>query len=225
MRKTENEKKEMAYNAYMKSMGDIPKSEIARQFGIPSSTVRSWAKRGAWNSVVNSLKYGNTEEAIPDEITLLLPKKTADIINKIQSSSAEDILWQNILLQYAAIIRAQRIMEVDETNILKTEKREIENAETSATEWENYTPWERYKIFMDTQSKAMMALTAMLKKFEEYKRNGLANEELCAKIELIKNKTEVLAANSDNNSIINVVSNVKRYNTDMSYEPNDDFDK
>ena len=51
----------------------------------------------------------------------------------------------------------------------------------------------------------MNSLTSMLKKFEEYKRNGLVNEELCAKIALIRHKAEEL---SDNDGVINVICNV-----------------
>ena len=76
----------------------------------------------------------------------------------IQNSSGEEILWQNILLQYAAIIRAQQLMDVENKNILRMEKREIDESEMMAREWENHSPWERYKIFLDTESKAMNCL-------------------------------------------------------------------
>ncbi len=204
MNKTEA--RQMAYNTYIKGMGNISKKKIAEDFGVSISTVSRWASQDCWDNVISTLKCSDTEQksdANVDSIISLLPKETADIINVIENSSPAEILWQNILLQYAAIIRAQRVMDVD-GDILQIEKRKINNMDVKAKEWENFTPWERYKIFMDTQSKAMQALTSMLKRFDEYKKNGLASEELCAKIALIKNKTEALSARTEN--VINVVA-------------------
>lgn len=200
------EKHGKALNAYLSGGGRITKAQIAKSFDIPISTLRSWVKKEGWDDILSALTY-------PDEggnksissVSDLLPEATAEIIKVIQDSSGEEILWQNILLQYAAIIRAQQLMDVENKNILRMEKREVDEANITAKEWENHTPWERYKIFLETQSKAMNSLTSMLKKFEEYKRNGLVNEELCAKIALIRHKAEEL---SDNDGVINVICNV-----------------
>src|SRR5690554_4493567 len=41
-----------------------------------------------------------------------LPEETMDIIQEIKEKDPLDILWENIQIQYAAIIRSQKIMYV-----------------------------------------------------------------------------------------------------------------
>lgn len=197
---------EKAFNAYISGAGNISKAQIARCLNISPCTVRKWARDEKWDNMLTTLTCCNDENgASIGRVAELLPEQTAEIMRVIQNSSGEEILWQNILLQYAAIIRAQQLMDVENKSILRMEKRELEQSDVTAKEWENHTPWERYKIFLDTQSKAMNALTSMLKKFEEYKRNGLVNEQLCAKIALIKHKAQELS-NAD--GIINVICDI-----------------
>lgn len=203
MRKSE--KREKAFNAYISGRGKISKAEIARCFGVTPATVSRWSNEDGWNDTLNALVYDKDNNIGRKSVSALLPKQTAEIMNVIQNSSGQEILWQNILLQYAAIIRAQQLMDVENQNILHMEKREINEGGMTAKEWENHTPWERYKIFLDTQSKAMNSLTSMLKKFDEYKRNGLVNDALCAKIAIIKHKAESF---SNQDSVINVVCNI-----------------
>lgn len=197
-----SDKYDKAFNAYISGAGNISKPQIARCLNIAPSTVRRWAKEGQWDNMLKTLTCRGGDIR---HVAELLPEQTAEIMRVIQNSSGEEILWQNILLQYAAIIRAQQLMDVENRSILRMEKRELNEAEVSATEWENHTPWERYKIFLDTQSKAMNSLTTMLKKFEEYKRNGLVNEQLCARIALIRHKTEELEGSD---GVINVICDI-----------------
>ncbi len=42
-----------------------------------------------------------------------LPEETLGIMEEIETKKPLDILWDQIMLQYAAIIRAQRIMHVE----------------------------------------------------------------------------------------------------------------
>ena len=205
-----SEEHEKAFNAYISGAGNISKLQIAKCLNISPATVRKWARDEHWDNMLRTLTYSDDNANVNiKHISELLPEQTAVIMKVIQNSSGEEILWQNILLQYAAIIRAQQLMDVENKNILRMEKREIDESEMMAREWENHTPWDRYKIFLDTQSKAMNSLTSMLKKFEEYKRNGLVNEQLCAKIALIKHKAEEF---SGADGVINVVCNIPEKN-------------
>lgn len=208
MRKSEL--KDKAFCMYFNSGGSLSKKKIAQHLGVTERTVFNWCKRDSWDSMLELLK----EKNIPKQngqaeasVLELLPKQTAQIMSVIEQSSAVDILWQNILLQYAAIIRAQQLMYVESENILSIEKRRLEENTASASEWENITPWDRYKTFLDAQSKAMSVLTNMLNKFEDYKRKGLVNEELSAKIDIIRHKANRL---TQENGVINVVSEIPR---------------
>ncbi len=56
-----------------------------------------------------------------------LPEETLEIMEEIQERSPADMIWDQIQIQYAAIIRAQRIMFVhdqdDMTKVLKKRSR------------------------------------------------------------------------------------------------------
>lgn len=205
-----SELKDKAFCMYLNCGGNITKKEIAQHLGVTVRTVFNWSNRDSWDSMLELLagkSVSKPSELAETSVLDLLPKQTAQIMSVIEQSSAVDILWQNILLQYAAIIRAQQLMYVESENILSIEKRRIDENSTSASEWENITPWDRYKTFLDTQSKAMNVLTNMLNKFEDYKRKGLVNEELSAKIDIIRHKASELTME---NGIINVVSEIPR---------------
>ncbi len=205
-----SELKEKAFCMYLNSRGNITKKEIAEHLGVSVRTVFNWSKRDSWDNMLELLSERGTSkqgELTGSPVLELLPKQTAQIMSVIEQSSAVEILWQNILLQYAAIIRAQQLMYVEGENILSIEKRHIEENENSASEWENITPWDRYKAFLETQSKAMNVLTNMLNRFEDYKRKGLVNEELSAKIDIIRHKANELTME---NGVINVISEIPR---------------
>lgn len=207
-----SELKDKAFCMYLNSGGKMTKKEIAQLLGVTVRTVFNWSSKDSWDSMLGVLTEKDLSK--PDGIAQasvleLLPKQTAQIMSVIEQSSAVDILWQNILLQYAAIIRAQQLMHVEGENILSIEKRHIDENEISASEWENITPWDRYKTFLETQSKAMSVLTNMLNKFEDYKRKGLVNEELSAKIDIIRYKANELTHDIGD---IKVVSEIPRTN-------------
>ncbi len=186
-----NEKAGIAFGLYLKSGGKRSKSSIAKEIGVAPGTVSLWAKKDSWDNMLNCADKASSDCQLADNG--LLPDDTRQIIDLIESSSGAQILRQNILLQYAAIIKAQKLMDPPSE----------ENTEKSKKE-----DWEKYKVFLDTQSKAMSALTSMLIKYDDYRRNGLEDEALTAKIDLLKKKSKALSDKSDGS--IRVVSNVPR---------------
>ncbi|WP_341455806.1 hypothetical protein [Clostridium peptidivorans] len=42
-----------------------------------------------------------------------LPEETLELIQEIKTKTPLDILWDQIIIEYAAIIRAQKIMHVE----------------------------------------------------------------------------------------------------------------
>ena len=207
--------KEKAFCIYLNSGGEITKKEIASRLGVSSKTIQKWSKDGAWDTMLSTLTAKDSDtpsELNASSVIGLLPRQTAHIMSVIDGSSPVDILWQNILLQYTAIIRAQQLMFVDGGDILSLEKRHIDDGTNVADEWENIMPWDRYKVFLESQSKAMNVLCNMLNKLEDYKHKGLVNRELLAKIDLIKHKTSTI---TDNNGNVTVISNIPRANASI----------
>ncbi|MGM0940349.1 MAG: phage terminase small subunit [Bacillota bacterium] len=101
-----------------------------------------------------------------------LPEETLDIVNDIDSISPLDILWMNIKMQFAQIMRAQQIMHVENKDDLTKElKKEKHSNFDSGSGWEReyelQFAWDKQANFLNSQSRAMGELRSMLKQFYE----------------------------------------------------------
>ncbi len=180
--------------------------EIASQLTIPEGTVRSWKNRYKWDSDNNATlqkdkrnvakkkrggQPGNKNATGPPGnrhaekhgfLTKYLPPETADIINNTLAMDPIDILWQNISIQYAAIIRAQQLMYVKDqedmtVNLKRKKDSEGPNSETTEREYEFQYAWDKHANFLQAQARAMTSLNGMIKQYEEYMKSDLATEE------------------------------------------------
>ncbi|WP_077621552.1 phage terminase small subunit [Sediminibacillus massiliensis] len=119
----------------------------------------------------------NTNANKHNLFTKYLPQETIDIMGGIDSMQPIDILWMNIQMQFASIIRAQQIMYVkdqdDRTETLK--KLKVENVRTREgpaqipieREYEIQQAWDKQATFMNSLSRSMAELRNMLKQFDE----------------------------------------------------------
>lgn len=120
-----------------------------------------------------------------------LPEETLELAQQIQEKPYIDILWENITIQYATIIRAQRIMYVkdqeDSTQLIKKQKiHASEMSSSSETEYEHHMSWDKQATFLQAQSRAMGELRSMIKQYDELVNSGLATEEQRLRIEKLK---------------------------------------
>ncbi len=113
----------------------------------------------------------------------MLPKETMDIMNEIKVMDPTEILWQNIQIQYAAIIRAQKIMHVEDKQD-KTE--EIISQGKNGVSLEIQYAWDKQDKFLQAQSRAMTTLSAMLDKYEKLSLKSLDIEERKEKVNLLR---------------------------------------
>src|SRR5699024_8442164 len=113
-----------------------------------------------------------------------LPKETMDLVDGIEDLNTIDILWDNIKIQYAAIIRSQKIMYVkdredddihtiEKTIIGETPKKE----DITVNKLQVITSNERQTNFLQSQSRAMTTLTRMIKDYEKLCKSEMATEE------------------------------------------------
>lgn len=124
-----------------------------------------------------------------------LPKETLELVNDIESLSTIDILWDNIRIQYAAIIRSQKIMYVkDKDEMIKELKKEkgyeSESVNSSEIEYEFQFAWDRQATYLQAQSRAMAELRNMITRYDELLKSELATEEQKIRIEKLKAQTE-----------------------------------
>lgn len=97
-----------------------------------------------------------------------LPKETVEIMDDLNGMSPLDILYMNIKMQFASIIRAQQIMFVenkDDHTTFKTKERSDDFADE--TQIEVHASWDKQATFMNSLSRSMAELRNMLKQYVE----------------------------------------------------------
>ncbi|MBC9783536.1 hypothetical protein H1S01_03290 [Heliobacterium chlorum] len=137
-------------------------------------------KGGPYGNKKN-LKFGFFSKILPDD------PETHAIVEAISEKNPIDILWENIVIQYVAIARAQKIMFVkDKEDITEHLRREKESESGYEREFEIQFPWDKHAAFLTAQSRAMSTLQGMIAKYEELCKSDLATEEQKARIAKLK---------------------------------------
>lgn len=141
-----------------------------------------------------------------------IPKETLEIMGMLEEKSPEDLIWDQIMIQYAAIIRAQQIMYVESKDEINKELRKVKNGENfSEKEWEIQFAWDRQANFLNAQSRAMSELRSLIKQFNELATEDderrLKLELLQAQIDKAKVETEKIAKEKEEDAppIINII--------------------
>lgn len=211
-----NEQMIQARELFQKGMKLV---EIASQLNLPEGTVRSWKNRHKWDCNVagkkrnvankkrggqpgnknavgnnggapeqnkNAEKYGFFSKYLPDE--------TREIFSAIDQADPLDLLWHQIQIAYAAIIRAQRIAYVKDQKDKTIEKVEEREGNVCGEKWEVQQAWDKQNEFLKAQARAQSELRSMIKQYDEmlHKNWEMASEEQRARIEQIKANAERL---------------------------------
>ncbi|MBU8740397.1 phage terminase small subunit [Bacillus licheniformis] len=219
------EKHIQAQKDYVKGM---KYKDLAEKYGVSVNTIKSWKRRHGWErkkgapsekSVhtkkvgappgnINALgnnggaPKGNQNAKTHGFFSKYLPEETLEIMEEIQERSPADMIWDQIQIQYAAIIRAQRIMFVqDKDDMAKELKKTKESDFSSEEEFEIQFAWDRHATFLNAQSRAMGELRSLIKQFD-----ALAHEEDERRLKLDqmrlnidKTKAEIERQNDDEN--------------------------
>ena len=193
--------------------------EIASQLNLPEGTVRRWKcthkwdnerldkknersrkrKRGAQPKNQNAV--GNNGGA-PEQnknaekfgfFSKYLPEETVSIIQEMPTDPL-DVLWDQIQIAYAAIIRAQQIMYVRDRDDKTIEKIEEKDGNVIGERWEVQHAWDKQGKFLQAQARAQSELRSLIKQYDEllHKRWDLASDEQKARIAQIKAQTDKL---------------------------------
>ena len=107
-----------------------------------------------------------------------------------------DVLWDQIQIAYAAIIRAQQIMYVHDRNDVTTTKIAESEGNVCSEKWEIQQAWDKQANFLSAQARAQKTLEGMINRYEDllHKNWDMATEEQKARVEQITAKTELLKA-------------------------------
>lgn len=199
--------------------------QIADEVGVSLSAVKSWAtrywkkerlqpkvatkkvatdkklqpkrKRGGQPGNKNASGPPGNQHALKHGFfSKVLPKETKEIIDEFEDSNYIDILWNNIMIQYASILRAQKIMfVVDE----KDKTVDITSDGDNATFYQVQNAWDKQANFLAAQSRAMTTLSSMIKQYDQLVESGLANQEQVSRIELLRAQVKKLNTEDPDN--------------------------
>ncbi|EAA0010261.1 TPA: helix-turn-helix domain-containing protein [Clostridioides difficile] len=202
--------KEKVKQDYIKGM---KQKEISAKYDISLNTLKSWIKRYNWSSEKKKgapknkrgAPIGNKNATGPPGnknaekfgfFSKYLPKETRELIQEISIKDKFDILWEQITIQYAAIIRAQKIMYVKGKEEMVKELKKYESTENGEKiEYEFQFAWDRQASFLNAQSRAMSELRSLIKQYDEmiHKDWNLATEEQKTRVEKLKCEVDNLS--------------------------------
>ena len=208
MARARNPKTDEAAKLYRKG---LKLKDIAYELEVPEGTVRRWKSTYKWDSERSEKKVNVRKKGAPKDnknavgndggaplknnnaekfgfFRKYLPEETVSIIEEMPKDPL-DILWDQIQIAYAAIIRAQQIMYVKDREDKTTE---ITSDGDAATEYEHQQAWDKHGNFLQAQARAQKTLESMINKYGDllHKNWELATEEQRARIERIKADTE-----------------------------------
>ena len=205
--------------------------EIASQLNLPEGTVRRWKCTHKWDNERSDKKSERSQKrkrgaqpknqnaignngGAPEQnknaekfgfFSKYLPEETVSIIQEMPTDSL-DVLWDQIQIAYAAIIRAQQIMYVRDRDDMTKEK--TMSGET-ADAWEVQQAWDKQGKFLQAQARAQSELRSLIKQYDEllHKRWDLATEEQKARIAQIRAQTDKLKG-TDNDAALSRLDEV-----------------
>ena len=152
----------------------------------------------------HAVKHGFFARIFPDD------EETMAIVDEINGKRNDTlgILWENIVIQYTAIARAQRLMWVrdqeDITEHLKKRKVQSDVKPVGAgkekdyqavenyreEEWELQFAWDKHASFLKAQSRAIQTLERLITRYEDMLLKDLSTEEQQLRIDKLKVEIE-----------------------------------
>ena len=212
-----------AFEIYKEHAGNIDLVEIASQLNISPGTIRGWKSKDSWEEQLNGTLHKNTERSkrkkggqlknknavgndggAPEQnknaekygfFSKYLPEETREIFSAIDHADPLDLLWHQIQIAYAAIIRAQRIAYVkDQQDKTKAKIGSFDNGDTYMIQ----QAWDKQNEFLKAQARAQGELRALIKQYDEmlHKDWEAASDEQRARIAQIKAQTDKLTGNN-----------------------------
>ncbi|MEK5454514.1 phage terminase small subunit [Bacillus sp. FSL R5-0586] len=171
--------------------------DLAEKYGVSINTIKSWKKRHGWERKKGAPKrksvhtkkggqpgnvnaLGNSGGAAPIRnqnakthgfYSKHMPAEAFEIMQDIQDFSPVDLLWEQIQIQFTAIVRAQKIMFVENKDEMIKELKKKKSVVSDSTdieeeEYEFQFAWDRHATFLNAQSRAMSELRGLIKQFD-----------------------------------------------------------
>lgn len=198
-------------------MAGMKYKDIADKYGVSLNTVKSWKVRHKWdkksvhtksekvctqkkkhggqpgnkNAVGHGAPKRNKNAEKFGFFSKYLPEETVSIIQEMPADPL-DVLWDQIQIAYAAIIRAQQIMYVRDRDDLTTTQIQEKNGDSVTEErWEVQQAWDKQGSFLKAQARAQSELRSMIRQYKELaERVGGKQEAIDRLDEILKGVRE-----------------------------------
>lgn len=210
MPKQRDPNRDKAFEIYKEYAGNIDLVEIASQLNVSPGTVRGWKSKDKWEQKMNGTFQINTERSkrkkggqpnnenavghgAPKEnknaekfgfFSKYLPEETVSIIQEMPVDPLQ-VLWDQIQISYAAIIRAQKIMYVKDINDKTIEKIEEKDGKVIGEKWEVQQAWDKQANFLKAQSRAQGELRSMIKQYKELAEKTGGKQDAISRLDAI----------------------------------------
>src|SRR5690606_32467282 len=156
---------------------------------------------GNKNAVGNSggaAPVGNSNAVTHGFFQKYLPAESFEIMQQIETRSPLDMLCDNIMIQYTAIIRAQKIMFVNDRDDKTIERVEYKDGNTIGEKWEVQQAWDKQATFLQAQSRAMSTLQSLIRQYEDLCKQGQADVEQQLRIAKLKGEIALIEQKTNN---------------------------
>ena len=226
--------------AFLDYQDGMKYQEIATKYKVALSTVKSWKTRYKWkreksartnskarkvggqprniNALGSKGPVGKANAFKNGMFSKYLPKETLEIAMEIEDASPIDVMWMSIKLKFAAILRAQKIMHVqnaddsskvsDQSLTVSTDPGGGQRRTVTKNE-KMISAVEREERFLKSQSTAMMALTRMIKEYDELCRSSIATEEQRLRVAKLQMEIKLLDRDTDKGNLRDLVDTLK----------------
>lgn len=169
----------------------------SEQGGAPSNASRSaplkkkhGGQPGNKNAVGHGAPKGNKNAEKFGFFSKYLPEETVSIIQEMPADPL-DVLWDQIQIAYAAIIRAQQIMYVRDRKDKTVDKIEEKDGNVIGERWEVQQAWDKQASFLKAQARAQSELRSMIRQYKELaERVGGKQEAIDRLDEILKGVRE-----------------------------------
>lgn len=195
--------------------------DIATELQVSEEQIRKWKNQDKWDKVTlpnakgnvtnhkgapagnqNAVGHGAPRQNKNAEkygfFSKYLPEETVSIIQEMPTDPL-DILWDQVQIAYAAIIRAQSIMYVrDQKDVTVTKIGQKDGETVTEERWEVQQAWDKQGNFLQAQARAQKTLEGLIKQYDEllHKNWELASEEQKARIAQLRAQTDKLTGNN-----------------------------
>lgn len=215
--------RDKAFEIYSENNGNIELVEIAERLGVSAGTVRGWKSKDKWepkikgtfqkkntersknprgapkgskNALGHGAPKGNTNALKHGLFAKYLPQEVYEIAQELSDKQPIDILWENITLTYANLLRAQRILFVQDVEDTSTF---VTSTGKAGTGYEHHTAWDKQSKALAAIARAQSELKGMIKTYDELTRSPLVTEEQRLRIDNLKAQ---LGSNDEDDTVI-----------------------